>query len=61
MPWFLASPGHEQYWYQICRMEKSLSKEITYPYYMYFIVEKIYIDGLAQDCSNSIANALELP
>ena len=26
----------------------------------HFIFMKEYIDGLAQDCSNSIANALEL-
>ena len=27
---------------------------------MQFIYEKTHIDGLVQDCNNSIANALEL-
>ena len=51
MSWRLASPGHQQSREWLCRINRSLSSMRR---------DFKYIDGLAQDCSNSSALALEL-
>ena len=61
--WFLASPGHQQPWYLLCRIYGPLfSIKKYFEYLCYLSVGKIWInlDGLVQDCSISIANTLEI-
>ena len=33
----------------------------NFPYFYVYLNSEFHISGLAQDCGNSIANALELP
>ena len=58
--------GHQQQWYWKPRLDPCLPwwrilTACAMPFVRnYRICKHVYIDGLAQDCSNSIANALEL-